>query len=184
MIPTSYLTTEKEKRKERKAWIITIIEGLIVTALFVTVLVTMMDIGLAEPITEQVWVLCDPDSYVTLRSGPGKSKADFGGVQCGAELWTDGKTKNGYLHVMEIPAEESEGWIVCRNIVYDRPHEVNAEMEIEAEGRVACRKWIDGKVKGWAYSGDVVTVYWMSASWAVTNRGYIRSKFLSEVAQG
>ena len=181
MIPTSYLTTEKEKRKERNAWIITIIEGLIVTELFVTVLVMLMDIGLAEPITEQVWVLCDPESYVTLRSGPGKSKASFGGAPCGAELWTDGKTKNGYLHVLEIPAEESEGWIICRNIVYDRPHEVNAEMEIEAEGRVACRKWMDGKIVKWYRDGDQVYVHWMADGWAVTDRGYIRYEYLENL---
>ena len=56
--------------------------------ILVLVITFLQDIGLAEPITEQVWVLCDPDSYVTLRSGPGKSKPDFGGVLCGAELWT------------------------------------------------------------------------------------------------
>ena len=184
MIQTSYLNTQKAKRKERKAWALVIFEGMLVFAILGVMLFFMIETGMAETITEQVWVLCEPESYVTLRSGPGKSRASFGGAPCGAEFWTDGKTKNGYLHVMEIPAEETEGWIISRNIVYDRPHEVNGVMEIRAEGRVACRKWIEGKIIGWAHDGDQLTVYWMSASWAVTNRGYIRSEFLTEVAVG
>ena len=135
----------------------------------------------AEPITEQVWVLCDPESYVTLRSGPGKSKEEFGGALCGAELWTDNKTQNGYLHVVDLPAEQSEGWIISRHIVYDRPIEVNAVMQISSDGRVACRKWVGGKVKDWVNNGDRLTVYWMSPTWAVTSRGYIKSEFLMEV---
>ena len=172
MIQTSYLNTQKAKRKERKAWALVIFEGMLVFAILGVMLFFMIETGMAETITEQVWVLCNPESYVTLRSGPGKSRASFGGAPC------------GYLHVMEIPAEETEGWIISRNIVYDRPHEVNGVMEIRAEGRVACRKWIEGKIIGWAHDGDQLTVYWMSASWAVTNRGYIRSEFLTEVAVG
>ena len=135
----------------------------------------------AEPITEQVWVLCDPESYVTLREGPGKRKAEFGGVLCGAELWTDNKAKNGFLHVLEIPAEESEGWISGRYIVYDRPVEMNRVMRIRGDGRVALRKWVGGPVKGWILPGETLTVWWMSGSWAVTGRGYIRSEFLEAI---
>lgn len=135
----------------------------------------------AEPITEQVWVLCDPDSYVTLREGPGKRKAEFGGVMCGAELWTDNRTKNGFLHVLEIPAEESEGWISSRYVIYDRPAEVNRAMQIRGDGRVALRKWVGGPAKGWILPGETLTVWWMSPSWAVTSRGYIRSEFLEAI---
>lgn len=148
--------------------------------IIVLVITFLQDIGLAEPITEQVWVLCDPDSYVTLRTGPGKSKPDFGGVLCGAELWTDNKKQNGFLHVLEVPAECDTGWISARYIVYDRPVEVNRRMVISTDGRVACRKWVNGKRTGWIYDGEVLTVYWMSPTWAVTSRGYIQSQYIGE----
>lgn len=153
-------------------------------ALIIVLVITFLqDIGLADVITEQVWVLCDPDSYVTLRTGPGKNKPDFGGVLCGAELWTDNRKQNGFLHVLEVPAECDTGWISAKYVVYDRPVEVNRRMVITGDGRVACRKWVAGNVKDWIMPGDQLTVYWMSPSCAVTSRGYIKSEFIGEVVQ-
>lgn len=156
-----------------------IVMGVILVAIVLCALFLLHVAGYAEPITEQVWVLCDPESYVTLRTGPGKNKPEFGGGLCGAEYWTDGKTQNGFLHILEVPAEESEGWVSARYIVYDRPVEVNERRVITGDGRVACRKWVNGKIKSWVMPGDEITVYWMSASWAVTSRGYIKSDFIS-----
>lgn len=159
----------------------TLLTAIAVILVIILCILILRDVGLAERIQEQVWVLCDPESYVTLRSGPGKRKPEFGGVLCGAELWTDNVSRNGFLHVMEIPAEESEGWISGRYVVYDRPVEVNRVMRIRADGRVACRKWVNGPVKGWILPGETLTVRWMSPSWAVTSRGYIKSDFLEAV---
>ena len=165
-------------REDRKKILLAAVVILISAILLI---LAFRDVGRADVITEQVWVLCDPDSYVTLRTGPGKNKPDFGGVLCGAELWTDNKIKNGFLHVVEVPAEFDTGWISSRYIVYDRPEEVNLVMQIRGDGRVAVRKWVKGPVKGWILPGEQVTVWWMSDSWAVTRRGYIRSEFLEVV---
>lgn len=135
--------------------------------------------AMAGGIREEVWVLCSPDGMVYVRSRPGG--AVIGGATCGDVMWTDNRERNGFVHVTELAAETDEGWISTRYIVYDEPREVNGEMRIRAEGRVACRKWIGGKVVRWAHSGDTVTVYWMSDEWAVTDRGYIRSEFLEQV---
>jgi len=151
--------------------------------LLAAVLTLLATPGRSERIIEQVWILCDPESYVTLREGPGKSKPEFGGAGVGAEFWTDNIQKNGYLHIMEIPAEETEGWIIARNIVYDRPVEINRVMEVSAVGRVACRKWVGGKIKAWLRDGDRLTVYWASPTWAVTDRGYVMTEFLKEVEE-
>lgn len=152
-----------------------------VLLIIIMCILILRDVGLAERIQEQVWVLCDPDSYVTLREGPGKKKPEFGGLLCGAEIWTDNVSRNGFLHVLELPAEETEGWISSRYIVYDRPVELNQRRVISADGRVACRKWVDGKITGWIHDGDQLTVWWMSDSWAVTSRGYIQTKYIGEV---
>ena len=134
-----------------------------------------------EPEGRQCWVLCKPDagSVVNIRRKPGGEV--FGGATCGADMLTDEKIRSGYLHVYDLAAEESEGWISARYIVFDEPEEVQQLMTIRAEGRVACRKWIGGKVTGWAYDGDSVFVYVISYEWAVTDRGYIRSEFLAGV---
>ena len=143
------------------------------------ILATLMGTAAAGGIQEEVWVLCSPGGLVNIRSKPGG--AVFGAAACGTVMWTDNRQRNGFLHVMELAAEEEEGWISSRYIVYDEPEEVNAEMRITASGRVACRKWIGGKVIRWAMPGDLVTVYWISDEWAVTGLGYIRSEFLEAV---
>ena len=133
----------------------------------------------ADVITEEVWVLCEPGGLVNIRSrAGGRVVAD---ARCGDVMWTENKVRDGFLHVTELNAEVDEGWISCRYIVYDEPREVNAEMVICSTGRVACRKWIGGKIKGWVQDAEIVTVYWMSEEWAVTEKGYIRSAFLGEL---
>ena len=57
-----------------------LLTAIAVLLIIIMCILILRDVGLAERIQEQVWVLCDPESYVTLRSGPGKSKASFGGA--------------------------------------------------------------------------------------------------------
>ena len=158
-----------------------LITAILVLLMAITIIMVMRDTGLAERIQEECWILCQPDSCVTLRSGAGKNKPEFGACQCGDKLWTDNEIRNGFIHVLEVPAEESEGWISSRYVILDRPDEVNREMQIRADGRVALRKWIGGPVKAWILPGETLTVWWMSPSWAVTSRGYIKSEFLEAV---
>lgn len=146
-------------------------------------LILLCTVAGAERIQEEVWVLCMPDSEVNVRERPKKTGEIFGGAMCGACMWTDNVKKNGYLHVLDLAAESDTGWISARYVVYDEPVEVNAVMEIRSDGRVACRRWINGKINSWIMNGDRLTVYWMSPSWAVTSRGYIRSEFLTEVVE-
>jgi hypothetical protein len=146
-------------------------------------LILLCTVASAERIQEEVWVLCMPDSEVNVREKPKKTGQIFGGAMCGACMWTDNVKKNGYLHVLDLAAESDTGWISARYVVYDEPVEVNAVMEIRSDGRVACRRWINGKINSWIMNGDRLTVYWMSPSWAVTSRGYIRSEFLTEVME-
>ena len=128
---------------------------------------------------QQVWVLCEQDGCVNLREKP-KGRI-FGGATVGAEMLTDGKKKGSWLHVFNIPAEEDRGWISSRYIVYSEPEIVMCNLEIQAEGRVACREYIGGKVKRWLHSGDKVYVYYMSEEWAVTEIGYVMTEFFEEV---
>ena len=184
MIQTTYLITERKKKKEKREWLMVLIEGAIVLAISVFVIVTLIDMGLAEEMEgRQCWILCQPDGMVNVRAKPKKGGIVYGGVTCGDDMLTDEKQRNGFLHVYGIAAEDPEGWISNRYIVFDEPEEVNCTATIRAEGRVACRKYPEGKITGWAYDGDQLTVYWRSEEWSVTSRGYIRTEFL-EVLQG
>ena len=166
-----------------------IIVVLMLTATFFIVLIegcwtaNMLAIFLSEAeadtITEEVWVLCKPDGTVNLRATPGGRV--FGGCQSGAKMWTDNRTKNGFLRVLELAAEEESGWISSRYIVYDEPREIMDGMMVCSDGRVACREWIGGKVIRWVQDGELVTVYWISDEWAVTEYGYIRAVYLGKV---
>lgn len=135
----------------------------------------------AEGIQEECWVLCEPGSEVNIRETPKMHGTIFGAVPCGTCMWTDRKEKGGFVHVLELPAEVDNGWISTRHIVYDEPRIVGIELAVVAQGRVACRKWIDGKIIRWVHDGDRVLVYAMSDEWAVTDHGYIMSRFLEEV---
>ena len=127
------------------------------------------------------WVFCRPDGVVNVRSGPRKGAEEVAWLTSGTEILTDGKVRNGYMHVFGLAAETTEGWISTRYVVEEEPKAVGEEMEIRAEGRVACRKWIDGKIVKWYRDGDQVYVHWMADGWAVTDRGYIRYEYLESL---
>ena len=153
-----------------------------ISAAIVLILVTILLVlaARADGIQEEVWVLCEPNGVVNLRTKP-KGQI-FGGVQCGDSMWTDGKQERGFLHVLELHAEVDTGWISSRYIVYDRPRTVMCGLTIHADGRVACRQWIGGKIVRWVHEGDVIMVYYMSDEWACTEYGYIHSEFFEEIS--
>lgn len=133
---------------------------------------------------ETVWVMCQPDSYVNIRSKPsGRSRIE-GYALCGYDLETDGKVKNGFLHVY-TSVEAGEGWVAKGYVVKDKPVEVNQLHYVCSGSRVAARKTIGGERMKWCYNGDTLMVYWANDEWAVTNRGFVKTKFVEvDVAYG
>lgn len=129
------------------------------------------------------WALCQPGNRdhpneVLIREKPGKHAEVVGAVQCGDRMVTDGREKGGWIHVVQLANETGEGWISARYVVYAEPEIVNEAREIIGGGRVACRKWIDGKRTAWVRAGSYVTVYAMADGWAVTDVGYIQSRYI------
>ena len=134
-----------------------------------------------EELTYQCWVLCEPESDVLIRTGAGKRYSVCGSAMCGQLLWTDWKEKNGWLHIVDLKNETGEGWIYEGYVVFEEPDAVDKNMQVTGCRRVACRRWIDGKRKGWAKSGSSVFVYVITSEWAVTNKGYIQSDYLKNI---
>ena len=127
---------------------------------------------------EDIWLLCHPDSFVCLRDEPRKTANDFGGATCGTKLETDGKTRNGYMHVSGLAAEAESGWVSTKYVVHSEPYAVNEDMVVHADGRVAIRKCVNGKITGWLNDGDFIHVLWACDEWAITTRGYVMMRFL------
>lgn len=127
------------------------------------------------------WVLCQPDSYVHIRSRANKHAQSIGYALCGDDFETDGTVRNGFVHLVNAPTESGEGWIAKGYVVFDQPEQVDHAASIEAAGRVACRSVMGGSRRRWVRPGDTVTVYWMSPEWSVTSAGFIMTRYIGAV---
>lgn len=127
---------------------------------------------------ERVFILCNPKTSVNVRRTPKKGAEVTGRLEFGDWVDTDFKKKNGFLHVYGI-TEDGEGWIFAGYVVEDEPVKLEkAWASIGANGRVRTYRWVNGRKNGWVKVCDQVKVYGMSAEWAVTDHGYIRTKYL------
>jgi len=115
---------------------------------------------------------------VNIRSGPSGRSGEEGRAYCADGFLTDGKTKDGFIHVY-CSTEAGEGWISLRYIVWEQPVPVYEEREIDADGKVRSRKTVGGERRCWLKPGQTVYVYWMS-EWAITDRGYVWWEFIGE----
>lgn len=126
---------------------------------------------------DTVWVLCQPDSYVNIRGKASSHSEEVGYALCGDSFETDGTIRNGYIHVY-APVEAGEGWISNGFAVWSEPEELNQEAVIDAKGRVALRRSVNGDRREWKRNGDKLQVYWISDLWAVTDHGFVKTEFL------
>jgi len=152
----------------------------ILSVVFVITICAITLINNAHAEQEEVWVLCNPDSFVNVRTKPSTRSMILGSAYCGDRIVIDGKTKNGYIHCIDLSLEMSEGWIHSGYIVYDKPDcSKILQCSIQSDGRVAARKTIDGKRNKWVKKNSTVTVYAVSAEWCVTNKGFIKTEYIN-----
>lgn len=148
--------------------------------MFISCTIYLSNAEAENGITYKCWAMCNPDSEVIIRERPNKKSFEVGAIECGGLMWTDWKEKNGWLHLVDLDNETGEGWIHEGYVVFEEPELINREMEVMDCKRVACRKYIDGKIIKWAKRRSTVFVYVMTSEWAVTDKGYIMSEFLGE----
>jgi len=159
---------------ERKILMILIVVFLIFA--FATLLAAAN--GLAED--DDYYILCRPGGRVNVRSRPSKSAPVVGWVEFGQDVQTDGKERHGFMHVVDLAAETTEGWIYAGFLAYDPPRDEEYTAEVWG-GPVIARSCIGGKQLRRLKDGDTVTVYARSNAWAVTSKGYIMCDWLREV---
>lgn len=143
----------------------------------VFVLLTVCYIAGAEE--SEKYILCDPKptNRVAIRSKPKKGAEETGRLECGDRIITDGKIKNGYLHILGV-TEAGEGWVHKGYVVDDPPVIEECYATVAATGRVRTYNRVCGKKSGWVNVCTDIRVYARSEEWAVTSKGYIKTKYL------
>ena len=148
-----------------------------VLLILIFLLVSLCYLAGAEDVTK--YILCNPrtDNHVAIRRSPRKGAEETGRLDCGDYIITDGKTKNGYLHIIGM-TEYGEGWVHQGYVVDDQPVIERCMATIAAKGRVNARRYIGGKRNCWLDVGEDVRVFARSEEWAVTSKGYVQTKYL------
>lgn len=149
------------------------------TALIILIVILMSVCYIAGAEEETKYILCSPrtDNHVAIRRSPRKGAEETGRLDCGDQIVTDGKTRNGYVHILGM-TEYGEGWVHKGYVVDDKPIIERCMATIAAKGRVKARRFIGGKKNCWLEVGDDVRVFARSEEWAVTNKGYVMTKYL------
>ena len=157
--------------KVKMSTLITVAALLMILIVAMIIVVARADAGN----TTSAWVICKPGGLVHVRSKPGGSVQ--GSVLPGREVHTDGKTRNGYLHILDM-TEDGEGWVHLGYVVDEPPIIEKCNGTIAATGRVMSWRRIDSGKNGWLNICDQVRIYARTEEWAVTSRGYIKADWL------
>lgn len=128
----------------------------------------------------EYFTICQPDSFVCVREHAKKASAESGYLMLGDRVVSDGKRKNGFIHVLGI-TEAGEGWVHSGFLIEDEPVVDEVTARIISDGRVACRRSIGGTRRKWLKNGDEVVVYACGSEWSITDKGFIKSEFLERV---
>ena len=153
-------------------------------AFVVVIALTIIALFCPEAIAEddedwiEAWVLCQPDSWVNSRRFPKKDAEVNAYLFSGDKIFLDGKQKRGFAHCSGMNNEDGEGWVYKGFLVYSEPVPDGHVHPIDAKGRVACRRYVDGTRRCWVYDEDPVTVYMISDEWCLTNKGFIKTEFI------
>lgn len=123
-----------------------------------------------------VYILCQPGSFVNVRAYPNKDAEIAGRVELGTELQTDGQKRKGFLHVYGF--FEGDAWIFAGYVTAYPVTIRTFTTEVNSTGRVACRRSIKGTRRKWVKNGQKLTVYALADDWAVTNYGFIMTRYL------
>lgn len=148
----------------------------IVRIILLIILIMMTATCLAE--TEQRWILCQPDSYVNIRSSAAKGSQVIGRYELGQVVETDCVRKNGFLHLINLALEDNDGWVSVGFVSEYPVQTVKIQAKIASKGRVACRRSAGGERRKWLKNDCLLWVFGRSAEWSVTNEGFVQTQYL------
>ena len=159
-----------------KKILITLLEIALIVLVVYGLITALNSVTLGEELTE-AWVVCQPDDYVNVRANPSKRSEAVGYAEAGDMVITDGTIRHGFIRVYGI-GEMGVGWIHTGYVVYDEPIRVDQMACSISRGRVACRRYIKGKIRTWLHNLDEVKVFYLTDEWCVTNKGFVKTEYL------
>ena len=148
----------------------------LIFALFL-VLTLLLAVSTAFAEEDELFIICDPKSHVNVRRSPNMDGEEIGWLEFGDMVWTDGVKKNGFIHCF-LNIESGEGWVYAKYLIDEKPTQYGGKAVIRSNGRVACRRFINGKRQGWLKPNQSVTVLAYTTEWALTKRGYVMTEYL------
>ena len=171
-------------------WIRLLIELLLIAAAVWGIIELSASLGLSIAHAEDsypgdepavAYVICMPGDFVNIRPYPSTRHSRSGFLEPGEEIYLDGRQKNGFLHIVNAHTESGEGWVHKGYVVNDKPERINQSAVVTCNGRLAARRYIGGKRREWLKPQATVRVYYWSDDWAMTDCGYVQSKYLELV---
>lgn len=137
-------------------------------------------IGVSVSFADEVeyFIICDPESYVCVHLTPKKKGQETGRLEIGDKVYADGKKKNGFMHCVGINNEWGEGWVYKGYLVEEKPIVHKTKATVTSNGKVFCRSYVNGAKHGSLKNGAEVKVLAYTSEWAVTNKGYIQTRYL------
>lgn len=153
---------------------------LFVLVMVLIVVSCVLQIVRCEDAVEEAWIICNPESCVIMREKASRKSCTAGYLYVGDKIETDGKVRNGFLHLVNVSNEIYDGWVNTGYVTYFEPETCKKSMEV-IRGKTAARSCVKGDVKKRLKKGTIVTVYAFSEEWSVTSAGYIMTKFLEDV---
>ena len=185
---------ERKRFRDTEVWklIRTAIEILLIVAIIYGIVTAFRTLGISEAFAEDsypgnenevAFVICMPGDYVNVRPFPSTKNERIGYLDPGEMVYLDGKKKNGFVHCVGMHTESGEGWVYKGYLVDEEPERMNQKASVNSKGRLAARRSINGKRRKWLQPQDIVRVYYWTDEWALTDSGYVKSKYLDLIGE-
>ena len=130
------------------------------------------------------WVMCQPGDYVNARRAPSTRSESIARLECGDPIEVNGESRKGFLYCPDMPNEYGEGWVYSGYVATEQPQNAcGAKYTIRSNGRVACRKCIEGDRRCWVVDGSEVRVWGYTSEWAVTNKGFVKTEYIEGLGE-
>jgi hypothetical protein len=130
-----------------------------------------------------MYVICT-DSYVNVREAP-STKAHIGGrMDFGWEVTVTGTARDRSgtdWYKVDGITEMGYGYICANYLVPSIPERVDLDARVNASGRVAVYKRVNGDRKTWVKPGSELKIKIYSDPWCLTSKGWIRTEYLEVI---
>lgn len=146
-------------------------------SLFIAILL-IFTVFAGSVLADEYYIICNPKTSVNVRRSAKRASEKIGWLELGDMVESDGETENGYM-LCYLSNEYGEGWVYKGYLTNEKPTPCGEMIEVIANGRVACRQYVNGKRQGWLKPGSDIKVYAYTSEWALTKNGFVKSEYLN-----